>query len=124
MPEESEDCLYLNVWTPGGDAPDGGWPVMFWLYGGNLQFGTAGLPMYSGEHIAADRGVVVVGTNYRTNGRPSHHVSGVVLTRTYSLWVPQCAWTSGWRGERGTPGSEESPEMGFGQHQVFRWRCL
>jgi carboxylesterase type B len=68
MPEESEDCLYLNVWVPTGDAPDGGWPVMFWLYGGNLQFGTAGLPMYSGEHIAADRGVIVVGTNYRTNG--------------------------------------------------------
>ncbi|QDS74839.1 hypothetical protein FKW77_002875 [Venturia effusa] len=67
MPEESEDCLYLNVWTPSGDAPPGGWPVMFWLYGGNLQFGHAGLPMYSGEYIAADRGVVVVGTNYRTN---------------------------------------------------------
>lgn len=69
MPEESEDCLYLNVWVPSGDAPEGGFPVMFWLYGGNLQFGTAGLPMYSGEHIAADRGVIVVGTNYRTNGK-------------------------------------------------------
>ncbi|TID14578.1 Ferrochelatase [Venturia nashicola] len=67
MPEESEDCLYLNVWVPGGAAPEGGFPVLFWLYGGNLQFGTAGLPMYDGQYIAADRGVIVVGSNYRTN---------------------------------------------------------
>lgn len=38
-PEESEDCLYANVWAPKGDAPEGGWPVMFWIYGGNLQLG-------------------------------------------------------------------------------------
>lgn len=39
MPEESEDCLYLNVWVPPGSVPEGGFDVMFWLYGGNLQFG-------------------------------------------------------------------------------------
>ena len=43
MPEESEDCLYLNVWAPSKKAPEGGWPVMFWIYGGNLQFGYSGL---------------------------------------------------------------------------------
>jgi carboxylesterase type B len=41
-PEESEDCLYLNVWAPGKKPPAEGWPVMFWIYGGNLQFGHAG----------------------------------------------------------------------------------
>ena len=35
----SEDCLYLNVWAPGKKPPADGWPVMFWIYGGNLQFG-------------------------------------------------------------------------------------
>jgi carboxylesterase type B len=39
MPELSEDCLYLNVWAPGKKPPADGWPVMFWIYGGNLQFG-------------------------------------------------------------------------------------
>jgi Carboxylesterase family len=45
MPEESEDCLYLNVWAPSKKPPAEGWPVMFWIYGGNLQFG------YSGKRI-------------------------------------------------------------------------
>jgi carboxylesterase type B len=70
MPEESEDCLYLNVWVPSRTPPAGGYPVMFWIYGGNLQFGTASLPIYSGEHVAANRDVILVSTNYRTNGEP------------------------------------------------------
>ena len=68
MPEESEDCLYLNIWVPAGEAPEGGWPVMFWIHGGNLQFGTAGMPLYDGSNIAKTRDIVVVGVNYRTNG--------------------------------------------------------
>lgn len=42
MPQESEDCLYLNVWSPSKAPPAEGWPVMFWIYGGNLQFGYGG----------------------------------------------------------------------------------
>lgn len=41
---------------------------MFWIYGGSLQFGTAGMPAYDGSHIASAEDVVVVTTNYRTNG--------------------------------------------------------
>jgi carboxylesterase type B len=41
---------------------------MFWIYGGNLQFGHAALPMYDGSNMAQSRNVVVVGANYRTNG--------------------------------------------------------
>src|SRR5271168_98635 len=67
MPTESEDCLYLNIWAPAGTPPKEGYPVMFWIYGGNLQFGHAALPMYSGESMALNRDVVVVGVNYRTN---------------------------------------------------------
>jgi len=106
MPEESEDCLYLNVWVPAGDAPDGGFPVMFWLYGGNLQFGTAGLPMYSGEYIAANRGVIVVGTNYRTNGKKlaSKYVS-VELTHGISLRLSERPRTSKWRSKPWIPRS-------------------
>jgi carboxylesterase type B len=43
-PIESEDCLYLNVYAPSGSPGGNGRAVMFWIYGGSLQFGTAGMP--------------------------------------------------------------------------------
>lgn len=42
-PIESEDCLYLNVYAPSGSPVGNGRAVMFWIYGGSLQFGTAGM---------------------------------------------------------------------------------
>lgn len=68
-PEESEDCLYLNVYAPSTPSNNlNGRTVMFWIYGGSLQFGNAGQPIYDGSHFAAYEDVVVVTTNYRTNG--------------------------------------------------------
>jgi len=58
----SEDCLYLNVWSPAGrDKP---LPVMVWLHGGGFVLGSGGLPPYDGKALAA-RGVVLVTVNYR-----------------------------------------------------------
>lgn len=37
--QESEDCLYLNVYAPATPAPRGGRTVMFWIFGGGLDFG-------------------------------------------------------------------------------------
>ena len=68
MPVESEDCLYLNVYAPSTPPPLGGYAVMFWIYGGSLQFGTAGQPGYDGSSFASFEDVIVVTTNYRTNG--------------------------------------------------------
>lgn len=64
-PGMSEDCLYLNVWTPrgGGSARK---PVMVWVYGGGFTGGTAAMPFYDGAALAR-QGVVVVTLNYRTN---------------------------------------------------------
>ena len=59
----SEDCLYLNVWTPAGGAKDG-LPVMVWIYGGGLQAGSSSEPRQDGEDLAR-KGVVVVSMNYR-----------------------------------------------------------
>lgn len=67
-PEESEDCLYLNVYTPSTPAPSDGRAVMFWIYGGSLQYGNAGQPPYDGSWFAAYEDIVVVTVNYRTNG--------------------------------------------------------
>ncbi|KAH7085047.1 liver carboxylesterase 1 precursor [Paraphoma chrysanthemicola] len=66
-PEESEDCLYLNVYSPPDVTPTSKKAVMFWIYGGNLQFGTGGLGFYDGSSLALTQDVVVVTINYRTN---------------------------------------------------------
>ena len=58
----SEDCLYLNVWSPTERA--GPLPVMVWLHGGGFTIGAGGLPPYNGKALAT-RGVVVVTINYR-----------------------------------------------------------
>jgi carboxylesterase type B len=64
----SEDCLFLNIYTP---APTAGAKadkvVMVWLFGGGLQFGSASTPTYDGTSFAANQDVVLVGINYRTN---------------------------------------------------------
>jgi para-nitrobenzyl esterase len=59
----SEDCLYLNVWTP-KTSPDAKLPVMVWIYGGGFQAGATSEPRQDGEHLA-HKGVVVVSMNYR-----------------------------------------------------------
>jgi para-nitrobenzyl esterase len=59
---ESEDCLYLNVWTPAAD--DARRPVMVWIHGGAFTSGSGGVPWYHGTRFA-QRGTVVVTINYR-----------------------------------------------------------
>ncbi|KAF2396625.1 Carboxylesterase [Trichodelitschia bisporula] len=67
-PPESEDCLYLNVYAPANRMRNGrGRAVLFWIYGGGLQFGSASMPGYDGSYLAANQDVVVVTANYRTN---------------------------------------------------------
>ena len=60
---QSEDCLSLNVWTPGCD--DARRPVMVWIHGGAFTTGTAATPWYSGTATARNGDVVVVTANYR-----------------------------------------------------------
>ncbi len=59
----SEDCLYLNVWTPAKSA-DEKLPVMVWIFGGGMCFGYTSEMEFDGERIA-QRGVVFVSVNYR-----------------------------------------------------------
>ncbi|MEN7536836.1 carboxylesterase/lipase family protein [Aurantiacibacter flavus] len=62
-PEMSEDCLYLNVWTPATET-DADLPVMVWLYGGAYNEGGGSSPFSQGDQLA-QKGVIVVTFNYR-----------------------------------------------------------
>ena len=59
----SEDCLYLNVWTP-AQSKNAHLPVLFWVYGGGYQNGAASNPMYDGEALAS-KGIIVVNFDFR-----------------------------------------------------------
>ncbi|HUO48693.1 MAG TPA: carboxylesterase family protein [Acidimicrobiales bacterium] len=60
--DAAEDCLNLNIWTPGLD--DARRPVMVWHHGGGFTTGTGASGLFDGRHLAA-AGVVVVTFNYR-----------------------------------------------------------
>jgi len=62
-PAMSEDCLSLNVWTPGLDG--GGRPVMVWIHGGAFVGGSGSTPWYDGTAFVTRGDVVVVTLNYR-----------------------------------------------------------
>lgn len=59
----SEDCLYLNVWTP-AKAGKQKLPVLVYFYGGGFIAGDGSEPRYDGESMA-ERGIVAVTVNYR-----------------------------------------------------------
>ena len=63
--EMSEDCLYLNVWTPANEAGEK-LPVMVWIFGGGMNVGYTSEMEFNGERLAR-RKVVVVSVNYRLN---------------------------------------------------------
>ncbi|XP_071352795.1 acetylcholinesterase-like [Trachinotus anak] len=65
----SEDCLYLNVWSPHFNKtqpqPSPLAPVLVWIYGGGFIGGTSSLDIYDGRFLSKSEGVVVVSMNYR-----------------------------------------------------------
>ena len=62
-PAVSEDCLYLNIWTPAKTAHEH-LPVIVWIYGGGYMNGSASMPLYWGDRLA-HKGVIVVTIAYR-----------------------------------------------------------
>jgi len=67
MGTSGEDCLVLNIWTPGIDDEKKR-PVMFWIHGGGYITGSSQeLPSYHGENLSKKGDVVVVSINHRLN---------------------------------------------------------
>jgi para-nitrobenzyl esterase len=60
---QSEDCLYLNVWAPANVAEP--LAVMVWIYGGSFTSGSSSEPSYSGNNMSKQGNVIVVSFNYR-----------------------------------------------------------
>ncbi len=61
----SEDCLYLNVWTPAAGQTDKKLPVAMWIHGGGYREGFAFEPEMDGGEDWASRGVILVSVTYR-----------------------------------------------------------
>jgi para-nitrobenzyl esterase len=59
-----EDCLYLNIWTPGDAKATSLLPVLVYIYGGGGTIGSSGMALYDGEGVAR-HGAVYVDFNYR-----------------------------------------------------------
>jgi len=85
LPPLSEDCLYLNIWTPAKSAKER-LPVMVWIHGGGFTRGSANTSAYDGE-VLARKGAVIVTINYRLgifgffahpalSAESGHHASG------------------------------------------------
>lgn len=63
-PTKSEDCLYLNVWTPSSAKADDKLPVMVWIHGGAFDHGYSHEMEFGGDAYA-QKGVILVTINYR-----------------------------------------------------------
>ena len=75
MPPQSEDCLFLNVWTPACDHQAR--PVMVWIHGGSYVTGSGSNPWYAGDSLASEGDVVVVTANYRIGAFGFCHLADV-----------------------------------------------
>lgn len=84
--EISEDCLYLNIWTPAESAGEK-LPVMFWVHGGGFTTGSGTSPEFDGEAFNR-RGVILVTFNYR-------------LGALGYIALPELAWRDGTTGNAG-----------------------
>ncbi|KAM0815655.1 putative Carboxylesterase [Seiridium cardinale] len=66
-PQESEDCLTLDVFAPPPPANGTKKSVLFWIYGGSYRTGSNSNPNYDGSSFAANQDVILVSPNYRLN---------------------------------------------------------
>jgi para-nitrobenzyl esterase len=119
----SEDCLYLNVWTPAKTGKEK-LPVFVYIFGGGFQNGDGSEPRYDGEAMAG-KGMVAVSINYRTSifgffAHPEltqespHHASGnygLLDQYTALKWVQENIAAFGGDPKRVTIGGESAGSM-------------
>lgn len=123
---QSEDCLFLNVWTPPGAASGSALPVMVFIHGGAFITGSGSYPIYNGAYLAAADTVVVVTLNYRLGAlgflystRHGNQVPGnlgLLDQRTAMEWVRRNIGAFGGDSSRVTIFGESAGAMSVGFH--------
>jgi para-nitrobenzyl esterase len=73
---QSEDCLFLNIWTPDSNIKASR-PVMVYFHGGAYSSGSVTDPLNDGQHLAARGDVVVVTVNHRINALGYLYLAGL-----------------------------------------------
>jgi para-nitrobenzyl esterase len=129
----SEDCLYLNVWTPASSANDR-LPVLVYFYGGGFAAGDGSEGRYDGESMAR-RGIVAVTVNYRLNvfgflahpelsKESAHHASGNygLMDQNAALrWVHKNIAAFGGNPDQVTIAGESAGSISVSAHVVSGW---
>jgi para-nitrobenzyl esterase len=94
---QSEDCLTVNVFTPGLDTSRR--PVMVWMHGGGFSVGSGNYLLYDGTNLAKKEDVVVVSVNHRLNIFGFLHladIGGDKWARSTNVGVQDLVATLGW----------------------------
>jgi para-nitrobenzyl esterase len=126
----SEDCLYLNIWTPATTAAER-LPVYVYIYGGGFTSGAGDVSVYDGEHLA-EKGLIVVNMNYRLGifgflahseltAESPHHSSGnyAFLDQLAALqWVKENIAAFGGDPDRVTIGGQSAGAISVGLQVV------
>lgn len=86
---QSEDCLFLNIYTPIEASMSNRKSVMIWIHGGGFQFGQGML--YDGSYLSVVGDVIVVTINYRLNVFGFFTTMDDAATGNYGLWDQQLA---------------------------------
>lgn len=124
-PGESEDCLFLNIWTPQAAVNRAKrLPVMVFFHGGAFVYGAGSLPLYDGSYLAASGDVVVVTLNYRLGSLGFLAASELGLTGNYGIldqrlalrWVAENIAAFGGDPRRVTIFGESAGAMSVGLH--------
>lgn len=109
---QSEDCLYLNIWTPAADERHR--PVMVWIHGGGNTVGSGSQPRVNGEYLARHGDVVVVTFNYRMGAFGFLHAPELGASGNEAL-LDQVAALRWVRAEIGAFGGDPQNVTVFGQ---------
>jgi para-nitrobenzyl esterase len=90
----SEDCLYLNIWTPALDGARR--PVLAYIHGGGLRSGSSASSIYNGAGLAARCNVVVVTLNYRLGALANIYAPAVLGADNFNLFLHDQAAALSW----------------------------
>ena len=120
---QSEDCLYLNIFTPRANGTSL-YPVLFYIHGGGWQTGSGMIPLYWGENFANDdTEVILVTINYRL-GALGWLVSSAIGDQNFGFkdqqlameWVQQNIQSFGGDPSRVTIAGQSAGGMSIGTH--------